>query len=138
MEPYMPNNNEETPEESEIAFLRVANQLGLQRVQKTKNIQDGLALPGRPYHTINDLIDINASYNEFDKLRLRFGEIIRGLTYSEAMAWCRAFNYTYSTYLMRRYGHRQPSLEEVLITINWFNNGKPVEVNKRRYTASMF
>jgi len=137
-EPFRPSNDHETPEEPEIPFLKLVNQLGLQRAQGKKMLRDGWDLPGRPYHTIADTIDINASYDKFEKLRFKFVEIIGGLTYSEAMAWCRAFNYSYSTYLMRRYGHRQPSLEEVLITINWFDNGKPVKVNKRRYIASLF
>ena len=134
MEPYMPNNDEETPEESEITFLRAANQLGLQRIPRKKGPQYD-ALPGRPVA----IADIPTDWETIHDIRQRYQEIVKGLSYQEGIALMRAFNKTWSTFLMRKYGHRPPSLEEVIVTVRWFDNGKPIHFNKHHLNiASIF
>ena len=87
--------------------------------------------PGRPYFVAHIPDPL-----EFGDMRKQFYDIMRTLTYKEAMAWCRGFGYSYSTYLMRRYQHREPKMEEVIITIGWYDDGKPVERKTRDYAAN--
>jgi hypothetical protein len=89
--------------------------------------------PGRPYFVAH----VPADIDECDKLRRRFYDIMPRLTYREQMAWCRAFGCSHVTYLMRRYQHRKPSLEEVIITVAWYDAGKPVE-RRNRHTVAAF
>jgi hypothetical protein len=89
--------------------------------------------PGRPYFVAH--IPIHPT--EIEHLRLRFYDIMAELTYREQMAWCRGFGYSHATYLMRRYQHRNPSLEEVIITCAWDDNGRPVE-RKNRLSVALF
>lgn len=78
--------------------------------------------PGRPYFVAHIPDPL-----EFEDMRMRFYAIMLNLTHQESMAWCRGFGYSHSTYLMRRYQHRKPKLEEVIITVGWYDIGKPVE-----------
>lgn len=133
MEPFIPSNDHKTPEESEIPFLRVAKQLGLQRIpQKRKPQYD--ALPGRPVA----VADIPTDRDSIHDMRWRYQEIVQGLSYQEGMALMRAFGKTWSTFLMRKYAHRSPSLEEVIVTIRWFNCGKPIHLNKQHKNIASF
>jgi len=88
--------------------------------------------PGRPYFVAH----IPITPWEFEELELKYYDIIRKLKYREAMAWCRGFGYSYATYLMRRYHHRQPRLEEVILTVGWYDAGKPVQRKNRKTIAS--
>ena len=78
--------------------------------------------PGRYYF----VAQLPSTPEEIAELYQRFDEIINSLTYREAMAWCRGWQRSYSTYLARKYHHRKPSLEEVIITCQWADDGKPV------------
>jgi len=88
--------------------------------------------PGRPYFVAHI-----PGPCEFEELELKYYDVIRGLSYREAMAWCRGFGYSYSTYLMRRYVHRRPRLEEVILTLGWYQDGKPVQRKNRTSVASV-
>jgi hypothetical protein len=101
--------------------------------ESAKKLGPNVVPPGRPYLVAH----IPTNPDEFEQLRLRFYDIMTELTYREAMAWCRAFNYTWSTFLMRKYQHRKPSLEEVVLTCAWDDNGRPVE-RKNRYIVAAF
>ena len=52
------------------------------------------------------------------------------------MSLCRALGYSYSTFLARKYLHRKPRLEEVILTVWWYKHGKPVRFRKHKYTMS--
>ena len=124
----MLNNDHETPREPEISFLRLAKQL-------EKRVYHGDDLPGRPFAVAT----IPKDREEIVKLRFKYQEIVNQLTYQEAMALMRALDKTWSTFLMRKYGHRPPSLEEVILTIQWFDSGKPIQFNKQhREIASLW
>jgi len=103
----------------------------LARSQAKKQSSHNVVPPGRPY-----FIAHIPDPMEFWDMRKRFYDIMLNLTYKEAMAWCRGFGYSYSTYLMRRYQHRGPKMEEVIITIGWYDDGKPVERRTRNHTAN--
>lgn len=89
----------------------------------------GDTLPGRPQAVA---IDIPIEPWEIEKLRIEYMGILQKLTYREAMALMRALGRSYSCFLSRRYGHRRPQLEEVIATINWARNGKPIKLIKHK------
>lgn len=135
IEPFIPDNDHETPEETELPFLRLAKQLGSQRIPQKKRAQHGNDLPGRPFAVAT----IPQDWWAIEQARFRYSEIIHGLTYQEAMALMRALDRTWSTFLMRKYGHREPSLEEIILTIQWFDSGKPIQITKHHLKiASLF
>jgi len=117
---------------SEEGREEIRRLLSQSAVKKTRHIGDILA--GRPYLVAN----IPTESWEFEELKIKYHEILNKLTYKEAMALCRAFDYSYSTFLMRKYGHRHPRFEEVILTVNWYRNGKPVVAKKHRIVASLF
>jgi len=86
-------------------------------------------LPGRPYAMA---VSIPMEPWEIEKLRIEYSEILQQLTYREAKGLMRALGRTYSTFLARKYGHRPPQLEEVITTVNWARNGKPIELVKHK------
>jgi len=88
--------------------------------------------PGRPFYVAH----MPVAPWEFEELKLKYYDIIKDLSYREAMAWCRAFGYSYNTYLMRKYMHRRPRLEEVILTVGWYDAGKPVQRKNRKTVAS--
>jgi hypothetical protein len=88
--------------------------------------------PGRAYYVAY----MPTSMQEINELRQRYNEIMKELSYCEAQAWCRGFNCTWSTYLMRKYQHRAPTLEEIIITCAWVDAGKPVEKKASHSIAS--
>jgi len=88
--------------------------------------------PGRAYY----IAQMPTTMEEIKELRQRFNEIMKELSYPEARAWCRGFNRTWSTYLMRKYQHRAPTLEEIIITCAWVDAGKPVEKKASHSIAS--
>ena len=73
---------------------------------------------------------------EIGELRQRFNEIMKELSYREARAWCRGLSRTWSTFLMRKYQHRSPTLEEIIVTCAWVDAGKPVEKRDSHSIAS--
>lgn len=87
--------------------------------------------PGRIYYAAQFPVDLEG----YEKLVERYHEILESLTYREAMAWCRGWGRRYSTYLMRRYRHREPKPTEVYLTVAWFDAGKPVEGRDRKTIA---
>jgi hypothetical protein len=89
--------------------------------------------PGRRYYAAQFPADLS----EWEKLLKRYYEALESLNYKEQMAWCRARGVKHSTYLMRRYKHRQPTPTEVYLTVAWFDAGKPVE-QKNRYIIASF
>ena len=95
--------------------------------------QSATGYVGRPYLRA----DMPVSSVEFHDLRMKYYDIIRRLSHREAMAICRALNYSYSTFLMRKYCHRQPKLEEVILVTDWFDRGKPT-ITKQRYVFALF
>lgn len=88
--------------------------------------------PGRSYY----IAQFPTSMEEIKELYHRFNEIIKELSYREAQAWCRGFGYKWSTFLMRKYRHRSPTLEEIIITCAWVDAGKPVEKKASHDIAS--
>jgi len=101
---------------------------------KKHRAQPGLNVvpPGRPFY----IAHIPMNTWELEELKLKYYDILGDLKYREAMAWCRGFNYSYTTYLMRRYRHRRPRLEEVILTVGWYDAGKPVQRKNRKSIAS--
>jgi hypothetical protein len=95
----------------------------------------GDTIGGRPTHTA--IIGIPKSEKRIKKLRNRYQKILWKLSYTEARAICRALNYSKSTFIARKYGHRPPRLEEVIAVINWFNAGKPMTKNKHVLTEAV-
>lgn len=95
----------------------------------------GDILPGRPCPAAN--LPIPTERREIEELYAEYDSVVEQLRYREGMALMRAFGYTKSTWLMRRYKHRRPRLPEVVLTVNWFRSGKPVISHKRRLTAEL-
>jgi hypothetical protein len=89
--------------------------------------------PGRTYFVAHIPIE---SW-EFEALRIKYQEILQELTYREAIAWCRGLGFKWSTFLMRKYRHRAPRLEEIILTVGWYDAGKPVQ-RKNRHTVAHF
>lgn len=89
--------------------------------------------PGRRYYAAQFPVDLG----EWENLLKRYYQALESLNYREQMAWCRALGVKHSTYLMRRYKHRQPVPTEVYLTVAWFAAGKPVE-QKNRYIIASF
>jgi len=116
--------------------------LVMRRAQSGRRPRFGDNLPGRPSHTAT--IEIPKTQRKIKTLYKKYYEILAKLRYGEAMSLCRGlrargFKYSYSTYLMRRYGHRQARLQEVIAVVDWFKAGKPTTINKRKLTiASLF
>ena len=98
----------------------------------TKKTGPNVVPPGRAYYVAY----MPATMEEIKELRQRFNEIMKELTYREARAWCRGFDRKWSTFLMRKYGHRAPTLEEIIITCAWVDAGKPVEKKASHNIAS--
>lgn len=119
------SSNNDTPEIGFLAELNLLKKYG-------GRTQVNVVPPGRAYFVAH-LPDSLSFY----ELRQRFYDIMVNLTYKEAMAWCRAFGYSYATYLMRRYQHRSPKMEEVIMTVEWYDNGKPM-TRKNRTTVAAF
>lgn len=88
--------------------------------------------PGRAYYVA--YMPVNMV--EIKELRQRFDEIMKELSYREARAWCRGFGCKWSTFLMRKYRHRAPTLEEIIVTCAWVDAGKPVEKKSSHSVAS--
>jgi len=88
--------------------------------------------PGRSYY----IAHMPSTTEEIKELRQRFNEIMKELSCREARAWCRGFGYSWSTFLMRKYRHRAPKLEEIIITCAWIDAGKPVEKKASHSIAS--
>jgi len=99
------------------------------KIPKNKTRYSGDNLSGRPYSMA---VNIPIDPWEIDELEIEYYEIMRQLTYREAMALMRALGLTYSTFLARKYGHRPPQLKEVIATVNWVRNGKPIELIKHK------
>ena len=116
-----------TPEIGYLADLRKLQEIRKHGGKSRFNIVP----PGHPYFVAH----IPVGPGEFAQLYFKYYDIMVGLTYREAMAWCRAFGYSYTTYLMRRYQHRSPKLEEIILTIGWYDAGKPVERRDRTTIA---
>jgi|GEM_PF-6002469 len=109
----------------------------VRRTQYRRVPRFGDKLPGRPTRTAK--IDIPKSQRKITRLYKQYHELVPKLTRAEAMALCRALKYTYSTFLMRKYRHRKPKLEEVILVVGWIKAGKPVTINRRKLTiASLF
>ena len=100
--------------------------------KRTKKTGPNVVPPGRPYY----IARMPATTEEIKELRQRFNEIMMELSCREARAWCRGFGYTWSTFLMRKYRHRAPKLEEIIITCAWIDAGKPVEKKASHSIAS--
>ncbi|MCJ7654210.1 MAG: hypothetical protein MUO97_02725 [Dehalococcoidia bacterium] len=88
--------------------------------------------PGRHIY----IAQMPTTMEEIKELRQRFNEIMKELSYREARAWCRGMNRTWSTFLARKYGHRAPTLEEIIVTCAWVDAGKPVEKKASHSIAS--
>jgi hypothetical protein len=99
---------------------------------KAKKPGPNVVPPGRSYY----IAYMPATMEEIKELRQRFNEIMNELSYREARAWCRGFNRKWSTFLSRKYGHRKPKLEEIIITCAWVDAGKPVEKKASHDIAS--
>ena len=111
----------------------------LRRVHKVKPRQrrDGEIIGGRPYLVAHiPGMDVPGDAQEFREFRERYYEILQGLTYQEQQAWCRAFKVSRSTFLCRKYGHREPKLEEVILTLYWYKLGKPTKYHKQKYRSA--
>ena len=130
---------EGSPERPGVPSVTMSRTPGLQmrRTQYKRRPRFGDKLPGRPTRTAR--IDIPKSQRKINRLYKQYHEMLPKLSRAEAMALCRAFKYSYSTHLMRKYQHRKPKLEEVILVVGWIKAGKPVKVNRRRLTvASLF
>lgn len=111
-----------------IKYLDMVRELAGDKAKLCPNVVP----PGRPYFVAHMPTPL-----EFDELKLKYYDIMAELTHKEAMAWCRGFGYKWSTFLMRRYQHRRPKMEEVILTIGWYDDGKPVQ-RRNRYTFAVF
>lgn len=101
--------------------------------------RDGAVLGGRPYLKAHiPRMDIPGDAVQFEKTRLEYYKIINKLSYQEAMALCRALGYSRSTFKCRKYGHRKPTLEEVILVVYWYKCGKPMVYKKHKHVASLF
>jgi len=95
---------------------------------------DGEIIGGRPYLEAHiPIMNMPLSAEQIEDFREKYSRIIQELNYQEQGAWCRAFGYKRSTYLARKYQHRQPKLEEVILTLYWYENGKAVKYRKHKY-----
>ena len=98
--------------------------------------RDGDFIGGRPYLEAHiPIMDMPGSTKQIREFRSRYYEIINQLTYQEQGAWCRAFGFKRCTFLDRKYQRREPRLEEVLLTIWWYDSGRTMVYKKHRYTA---
>ena len=95
----------------------------------------GDILPGRPRPAAN--LPVPTTDKEIDELYEEYHGILPKLRYGEAMSLCRALRCSYSTYLMRRYKHRKAKLPEVMLVVDWYRNGKPMTVTKRKLTSAL-
>jgi hypothetical protein len=139
MEPYQAETTKGPPARPGIPTISMSRETGIEmrRPQYRRQPRFGDKLPGRPAHIA--VIEIPKTQRKIDKLCRKYYQILPKLTYGEAMSLCRALRCSYSTYLMRRYGHRRPRLEEIILVVNWYKAGKPTVVTKRKLTiASLF
>ena len=132
--------DDDGPERGREARTRASSlrRFTLKRTHKATRRQrrDGEIIGGRPYLVAHiPGMDIPGDAQEFREFRERYHEILQGLTYQEQQAWCRAFKVSRSTFLGRKYGHRDPKLEEVILTLYWWKLGKPTRYHKHRYTS---
>lgn len=98
--------------------------------------QDGDYIGGRPYLEAHiPIMDMPGSTEQIRESRARYYEIINQLTYQQQGAWCKAFGFKRCTFLDRKYQRREPRLEEVLLTIWWYDTGRTMVYRKHRYTS---
>jgi len=110
-------------------------ELALERAQRKRHPHFGDILPGRPSPAAD--LPIPTNRREIERLYAEYDSVVEELPYAEGMALVRAFGYTKSTWLARRYKHRKPRLPEVVLTLTWVRNGKPVISHRRRLTAEL-
>ena len=102
--------------------------------RKPKRHYDGEIIAGRPYLEAHiPTIDLPRDAEQINEFREKYYHVLQELTYKEAMAWCRAFGYKYATFLARKYQHREAKLEEVILTLYWHKQGKPMKYRKHKY-----
>ena len=109
--------------------------LALERPQRKRHPHLGDILPGRPSPAAE--LRIPTDRREIEKLYAEYDSVVEQLSYSEGMALIRGFGYTKSTWLSRKYKHRKPRLPEVVLTLTWVRNGRPMVSHKRRLTAEL-
>ena len=118
------------------AGISIRHEAGVElRKPRGKQSRFGDILPGRPSPAAE--LPIPTEHDEIEELYRLYYEILDKLRYSEGMALIRALGYKESTWLMRKYNCRKPKLPEVVLTVNWFRNGKPLISHKRRLTAEL-
>lgn len=128
------------PEGKGLSFdelFKLAHRMGLlkppPKMQCYPFNRKGKVLSGRPY----GLAVLSGDDSEFEVLRAKFREIITELSGTEGKALYRALGYSVSTFLQRRYGHRDPKLEEVVKVIKWYEDGKPMEYHQHGTMATL-
>jgi hypothetical protein len=109
--------------------------MAMGRVPRRCQHHFGDKLPGRPTHTAE--LAMPKTSRQIKRLYNRYYKILRALHYGEAQALCRGLKCSYSTFLMRKYEHRRPKLEEVIAVVTWDKSGRPTVANKRRLTRAL-
>jgi hypothetical protein len=119
-----------------IPSIRMGQPTGMAlKPPQRKRRHFGDILPGRPCPAAD--LPIPTDRREIEELYQEYYLVLEQLCHSEGIALMRAFGYTKSTWLMRRYRHRKPRLPEVVATLAWVRSGKPVISHKRRLTAAL-
>jgi hypothetical protein len=119
-----------------IPSIRMGQPTGMAlKPPQRKRRHFGDILPGRPCPAAD--LPIPTERREIEELYRQYDLAVEQLSYSEGMALIRGFGYSKSTWLMRRYKHRKPRLPEVVLTLIWVRNGKPMISHKRRLTAEL-